>query len=124
VKKEGIPTLDGSFTTPHILITIDYCVNDHVDSDLPGCAYGVWLEQHHPSCATTCCKAWAFLLPEYRVAIPLRHGMFIAWQSAIVRHCTVLDTEGCCQGHKSFSVVTQIKKSLLDRVRSHKKKIK
>jgi len=127
VAANEVPTVAGSKSTPHTLPTEDYWVTDHFDTDL-ACADGVWLEQHGKNCkrakkGESCCRRWAFLFPEYNVAVPITHGTCIVWQGLKVRHLTVLQKrKDACADHKALSVVTQIKKSLVDRVKASKRR--
>lgn len=129
VEQEGLPTLSSSLgdsETTGILPTEDYECHVHEDKGDKGVAHGVWLEQHDPDCARhakgkSCCKHWAFLLPECNVAIPIQHGTFIVWQGSQVYHGTILQKhKNACKGHKALSVVTQIKRALIQRVRVSK----
>lgn len=127
VELEELPTLEGSVTTA-LLPTEGYYCMMHKDQTDKGCADGVWLEQHNPSCkrhlqGKSCCKHWAFLFPEYNIAVPISNGTCIMWQGAQIYHGTVLRKhKNACKGHKAFSVVTQIKNALIERVRAKKQR--
>lgn len=131
VEKEGLPTLSSAESdseTTGVLPTEDYECHMHKDRGDEGVAHGVWLEQHDPDCARyakgkSCLKHWAFLFPEHNVVVPIQHGTFIVWQGAQVYHGTVLQKhKNACKGHKALSVVTQIKRALIQRVRASKRK--
>jgi len=125
VDENGLPTLADSNVCPHILPTVDYAVNDHLDSD-KGAAYGLWLEQHGRHClrqGKTCCRTWAFVFPEYNIGIPLQHGTCIAWQGNVIRHGTLLQKrQSFCHSHKALSIVTQVKRSLIERVQARNRR--
>jgi len=76
--------------SPHVIFSLDYCCACHKDKDI-GFALGCWLVAHGSRC---CCKdghidGWYFYFPELKLAVKLRDGVFIMWDSLHFGHATV-----------------------------------
>lgn len=138
VVQHRLPVLELTNGTTHILLSIDYngifpsLINfeiifviliitigpPHIDHRDRGYAWAVWWTKHSPSCTGCQPDTWAFLFPEYNIAVPLQAGTCIVWRSNKVVHCTLLHKgTNVCKDFHALAIVTQIKQDLIDRMK-------
>lgn len=130
IEENELPHLLDTWAT-NLLVTLNYCVGMHFDSDVSKAyAWGSWHERHSTKCTNkqSCQHGWYFVFPEYKIAIRLQHNTFICWDSPNVLHGTVLDKtvnnpDTCCDS-SVYSAITQIKNMYMQRVLGARKKNK
>ena len=99
--------------SPHAIFSHNFRGVPHFDYDV-GYAMGIWLLHHSSGCPYNderCAPHWYFYLPQHHLAVKLKHGTVIVWNSAEVAHCTIHDQvfPGCKV--TALCMVTQIQKT-------------
>ena len=106
-----------------MLFSHDYSTAAHFDLDI-GYAIGLWLLHHEDSCAFNddrCVPNWYFYLPQHHLAIKLKHGTVIVWNSAELAHCSLYEKQSVGCNVTAMCVVTQIQKRYAQAVIKEKK---